>query len=663
MRNVKSILGLKYHLDYRCIGCLSQLAGYRSPLTECAIMLKYNGIRYTIRLKPLLDYIEDECELSGIKLVTARGKNNLNYISRRIESIRNKAINKEFKPHKGESKMSKKDILNELFDQSTSQVHGLKKVILRMEDTFFSSSLKQMKARFGIEMMIKRDRDIETFTSWVKSHDPKFQYHVSNAYSVNGNKNNNKSLLMGIFVLKVADGTYLYIDAESERIFSRDDSDYSPIYIYLFGKHWREVLEDITKHFETLNTTTNKIYSIVGVKDGERSYWSCTASKLVPRTMDTIFIGKDQKKRITDHIDQWLENETMYTDRGLLYKTGILLHGPAGTGKSSMAMAIANYLGCGLITIDPGTFQFMNISEITESIVADETKYVVLIDEIDAIFKSRENENITDEQLKVTNKLLSFLDSAQSPTGVIFVATTNYPDRLDKSLLRKGRFDVIEEMNDIPIEVGREMCTSFSLSDKETDEVIAEVTKDEKEPVDFINPANLQDGILTYLKKKNKSIKGSMKEVDEPEIADKLLDGDGKVAYKVEPEEIKEEAKKEKNDSLEELRELMKNGKETNREILKESNEKVEEYNQASKMVKDSLELGDSIKLSKEIEVTDNTSGDNMVSAIIDDMKDKLEEIASSDVMEEDINDSDDKTTVDESSNVEEETKSDTVEE
>lgn len=397
--------------------------------------------------------------------------------------------------------------------------HGFKRILNILSDTIIDDSIKRVKSRFGIEIELVNSVEIKAVVEWIKKYDKKFKYHIANPHAMSSSKSNDY-ILSGVFIIKIMKATYLFVDARRSIMINRntDRDNNSPyIYLYLFGKRSFSVFKELSKFIDSKNTS-NRLYSIVGgLNNGSQKFWECTASKLTPRTMDTIFMDPDQKQRILNHISEWIKSEEIYTERGLLFKTGILLYGTPGTGKSSLAMAIANYMGCSLITIDPTTFQYMNISEITESIVADECKYVVLIDEIDTLFKSREDQSITDEQKEKASKLLAFLDSPQSPTNVIFIATTNYIDVLDKALMRKGRFDLVEEMGDISLDIAKEMCQSFDLTDEEINKLLSFYGKDK------INPSFLQDMILQEIKKK--------KQVDETDTEIKSSEVDVKVIY------------------------------------------------------------------------------------------------------------------------------------
>ena len=65
---------------------------------------------------------------------------------------------------------------------------------------------------------------------------------------------------------------------------------------------------------------------------------------------------------------------------------------------------------------------------------------IVFIDEIDAI-GSKRNPKDQSYMKQTLNQLLVDLDGFSQTEGVIFIAATNFPELLDKALVRPGRFD------------------------------------------------------------------------------------------------------------------------------------------------------------------------------------------------------------------------------
>ena len=102
------------------------------------------------------------------------------------------------------------------------------------------------------------------------------------------------------------------------------------------------------------------------------------------------------------------------------------------------------------------------------------------------------------------------MENPRTITNVIFVATTNYIERLDKALLRKGRFDIIEEMGNVDRDVAMEMIMSFDLTEEDGNELL--------NGNDTVNPAQLQDNILSLIKARKQ--KKAEEELDR--ITDKL---------------------------------------------------------------------------------------------------------------------------------------------
>lgn len=385
--------------------------------------------------------------------------------------------------------------INEIMEKKMSaNISIIDMVKTTAKEKSLKFAVDRIKMQFGMEMRFTLQSQIKAITAWIEEIDPKnFKYRISNPYDY---KKNNNPILTGEFVLHLDKATYLFVSASKNK---EDSNSCREIYMYVFGRKmykWFKIIADKSQYV----SESNMMYSISAKSSEDGGFWTCVGSTFNPRPMDTLFFDKDIKDKIAKHLDDWLANEEVYKSRGLTFKTGILLYGVAGTGKSSLASAIATYLNCGLISIDTATFEDLNITEVVESINADNNRYVILIDEIDTIFTSRDDETITDKQKVKTSKLLSLLDSQQSPNNVIFVATTNYIDKLDKAVIRKGRFDMAVELGNISRDTAMEMCKSFNLTDAQSLKAI-EMFNDRE-----INPAELQTVILTIISDSKKVV-------------------------------------------------------------------------------------------------------------------------------------------------------------
>lgn len=380
------------------------------------------------------------------------------------------------------------------FDEMIIRSQGIKGLKNQAVTSMLLYSARKVKTHFGVDMSFREPGQVRAAIQWIEKYDKNFKSHIANPYLLGSKIASQDPIIDRSFILKLSNRTYAFVSGRLDRSSDRDGRYNNTLSMYIFGKKAFKFFKEITKFIEQSNTSSQMMYSITAAGDGERNYWTCTGSTLTPRPMDTLFFDPGIKERIISHLNNWLQNEEIYKKRGLKYKTGILLYGTQGTGKSSMASAIANYLQCGLITIDCTSFQNLNTAEVAESINADDDRYVVLLDEIDSIFGKRDDAETDDIKNKRISKLLTFLDSPQSPNNVIFVATTNFYDRLDKAVLRKGRFDIAEEMTDIHKEAAYEMCKSFNLSDDDINKIMSKT--------EFpVNPSTLQNSILNTFKK------------------------------------------------------------------------------------------------------------------------------------------------------------------
>ena len=202
------------------------------------------------------------------------------------------------------------------------------------------------------------------------------------------------------------------------------------------------------------------------------------------RSFNTIF--NNEKYKIINHLDKWKGSKDYYAKRELVYKTGILLYGIHGTGKSSIIKAMASYLGFNLHIINVS--EYKEPTQLINRLTDITPNSLVVFEEIDCFVHNRETGEV-DESSRVLAVLLNFLDGIYSIQDCVYVATTNHVDRLDEALIRDGRFDLKLEIKNIDKDNAIEMVESFGGD------------VDCLEGLEFpINPSKLQNIILKLSK-------------------------------------------------------------------------------------------------------------------------------------------------------------------
>ncbi|KAG2223685.1 hypothetical protein INT45_007263 [Circinella minor] len=156
--------------------------------------------------------------------------------------------------------------------------------------------------------------------------------------------------------------------------------------------------------------------------------------------------GVDEAKQELEELVQFLRNPQKFTELGGKLPKGVLLTGPPGTGKTMLARAVAGEAGVPFFFMSGSEFDEMYVGvgarRIRELFAAARSKApsIVFIDEIDAI-GSKRNPKDQSYMKQTLNQLLVDLDGFSQTEGVIFIAATNFPELLDKALVRPGRFD------------------------------------------------------------------------------------------------------------------------------------------------------------------------------------------------------------------------------
>ncbi len=129
----------------------------------------------------------------------------------------------------------------------------------------------------------------------------------------------------------------------------------------------------------------------------------------------------------------------------------MLLYGPPGTGKTMLARAVAAQAGVDFFAASGSSFVEMFVGRGAARIrrlfkeARKSGRAVIFIDELDAVGGHRGcggGDGGTSEREQALNQLLVELDGFERDPGtVIVLAASNHVDKLDKALLRPGRFD------------------------------------------------------------------------------------------------------------------------------------------------------------------------------------------------------------------------------
>ncbi|KAL4729085.1 hypothetical protein ACLX1H_003493 [Fusarium chlamydosporum] len=297
-----------------------------------------------------------------------------------------------------------------------------------------------------------------------------------------------------------------------ERHEPRDRSPYvssssEELSISCFGRNPRiikELLLDAQEQYLKKDEKQTVIYrGALGSGGGDPTWQRCMSRS--NRPISTVILNEKTKKDLIEDVTDYLNPNTRrwYSNRGIPYRRGYLLHGPPGTGKSSLSLALAGFfhMRIYMVSLSSITASEENLASLFTELPR---RCVVLLEDIDSagLTHTRE-ENKGDNTSEVAapvqsppsqpgaptttvtvapgrlslSGLLNILDGVASQEGRVLIMTTNHLEKLDKALIRPGRVDKIVEFGladaDMSASIFRAIYAPYEGEDVDVGEVRA----------------------------------------------------------------------------------------------------------------------------------------------------------------------------------------------
>ncbi|KAG6412756.1 hypothetical protein SASPL_125442 [Salvia splendens] len=282
-----------------------------------------------------------------------------------------------------------------------------------------------------------------------------------------------------------------------------------------------------------------------------------------PATFQTLAMDPEKKKGIIDDLTNFSESKDYYKSVGKAWKRGYLLYGPPGTGKSTMIAAMANLLQYDVYDLELTAVK--DNTELRRLLIDTSSKSIIVIEDIDCSLvvtgqrekkekdeKKEEEEKDPMKKMMMMGKekkesevtlsgLLNFIDGLWSACGGerIIVFTTNYVEKLDPALIRRGRMDQHIELSYCGYEAFRVLAKNYlDLEEHDLFGRIRELLGETK-----MTPADVAENLMPKVKGEDKE--GCLMRLVEALV--KVEEEEKLMAQKLAEEEEEEEKKKKEN--------------------------------------------------------------------------------------------------------------------
>ena len=214
-----------------------------------------------------------------------------------------------------------------------------------------------------------------------------------------------------------------------------------------------ESLQDLKAMVESEHKLRYRGKTLVYRYSNDHRKWVLFGKPRPKRPWKSIVTQGKIKEDLLNDIERFQKKEKWYHQHGIPYRSGYLLHGPPGTGKSSIAYGLAGKLDYGICVLS-FTDRDMTDTDLRRQLATVPSKCLVLVEDIDVALPSQKrklDDDVNEAKLseKMREKLvkpnltlsgvLNAIDGVESSESQIMIMTTNHKEHLDPALIRPGR--------------------------------------------------------------------------------------------------------------------------------------------------------------------------------------------------------------------------------
>jgi SpoVK/Ycf46/Vps4 family AAA+-type ATPase len=254
------------------------------------------------------------------------------------------------------------------------------------------------------------------------------------------------------------------------------------------------ITSELVEIYDSSTPSSPPIDLPAGVYSHERGN-GAAPERLVPMVLrDDKYIDLlDDLDDLGDTVEDFKQNRSLYDETNSIYKLGVLLFGPPGTGKTSyMRKFIKQQKEAVVIFLDdvPSRKFLEKLEESTK----DQLK-IIVFEEVVSLVSHQE----------AIREMLDFLDGSKTVSNAIYFMSTNYPEDIPQNVIRNGRVDLFVRVG-FPDKKGANKLVNLYLKRDATDTELSSVK--DKPIVDIRE-------ICFMHRKTNKSFEDCVKIVEE----------------------------------------------------------------------------------------------------------------------------------------------------